>query len=177
MIECLQAEFLYTEKRARDILFREIEAIVSAASQPIPVARLIRSAAARASRRAARLNFEPPNWNIASRATVHAMLAAGVLLREDGSPIPRSAPAPSAAAAALRPGFPEATEACLLEFLIRKLGDVTPRDRTALAHVLFRQFDASVPIERLEARVTALLEAMSHRIVLTSTGAYFSLAT
>ena len=88
MIECLQAEFLYTEKRARDILFREIEAIVSAASQPIPVARLIRSAAARASRRAARLNFEPPNWNIASRATIHAMLAAGVLLREDGSPIP-----------------------------------------------------------------------------------------
>src|SRR6266849_5582648 len=118
MIDCLRAEFLYTEKRARDILFHEIQAALAASAQPIPVSRLIRTAAAHACRRAACIGLAFPNWNIASRATVHAMLAAGVLLRTDGSPIPRNAAATSAEAAALRPGFPDITEACLLEFLI-----------------------------------------------------------
>jgi hypothetical protein len=102
------------------------------------------------------------------------MLAAGVLLRSDGSSIPRNSAATSAQAAGLRPGYHDATEACLLEFLIRKLGDVTPRDLPALAHVLFRQFDDSVPREQLEARVTTLLSAISHRVMLTPSGTYFA---
>src|SRR5260370_26131390 len=95
MIDCLRAAFLYSEKRPRDILFREIEAVLSAASDPIPVSRLIRTAAGRAARRAAALGLPFPNWNIASRATVHAMLSAGVLLAADGNPIPRDANAQS----------------------------------------------------------------------------------
>jgi hypothetical protein len=174
MIDCLRASFLYTEKRARDILFREIEAVLRSAPKPVQISRLIRTAAARAARRADTPSDAAPNWNIASRATVHAMLAASVLLRKDGSPIPRTPDATHAEAAALRPNFPDLTEGALLEFLIRKLGDVTPRDHTALAHVLFRQFDASVPLEQLQARVTSLLAALSHRIVLTESGEYFT---
>jgi len=174
MIDCLRSDFLYTEKRARDILFREIESLLRKSPDPISVSRLIRSAAARACRRGAGLGVASANWNIASRATVHAMLAAGVLLRPDGSPISRNSAACSAPAAALRPGFHDATEACLLEYLVRKLGDVTPRDHTALAHVLFRQFDDSVPREQLEERVTMLLSAISHRVMLTPSGTYFA---
>src|SRR4051794_9497740 len=174
MIDCLRADFLYTEKRARDIVLREIEAVLNASTCPIPVSRLIRTAAAHACRRADRIGLAFHNWNIASRATVHTMLAAGVLLRPDGSPIPRDSAATSAEAAAVRPGFHDATEACLLEYLIRKLGDVTPRDHTALAHVLFRQFDDSVPREQLEERVTMLLSAISHRVMLTPSGTYFA---
>jgi hypothetical protein len=173
MMECLRAEFLYTEKRIRDLLFREIEALL-AITAPVAVSRLIRAAAARACRRAARLGLPSANWNIASRATVHAMLAAGVILRPDGSPILRTPDATSNQAAALQPNFPDATEAFLLEFLIRKLGDVTPRDHTALAHVLFRQFDPSIPLANLEARVSDLLSSLSHRVLLTPDGTYFA---
>src|SRR5258708_37317584 len=94
-------------------MFREIEAVLAAAPEPIAVSRLIRTAAGRAARRAAALGLPFPNWNIASRATVHAMLAAGVLLAPDGSPIPRNSDATSAEAVALRPGFDRTTEACL----------------------------------------------------------------
>jgi hypothetical protein len=174
MIECLRADFLYTEKRARDILFREIEAAIAASPDPPSVSRLIRAAAGRANRRAARLTFVFPNWNIASRATVHAMLAAGVLLGRDGVPIPRGPAAQSAEVTGLCPGFAALTEACLLEHVIRKLGDVTPRDHTALAHVLFRRFDASVPLQELEAQLLALLSALSHRVLLTAGGTYFA---
>jgi hypothetical protein len=176
MIECLRADFLYTEKRARDLLFQVIPAAITARPRPILVAQLIRTAAVRAGRRAAGLGFGPANWHIASRATVHAMLAAGALLRPDGSTIPRTPSAQSSEVAALRPNFADFTEAHLIEYLIRKLGDITPRDHIALAHALFRQFDASIPIEQLEARVTALLATLSHRITLTASGAYFALA-
>src|SRR5258708_1118049 len=76
MTDCLRAEFLYPEKRGGDILFREIETVLRTSTGPIAVSRLIRTAAAHAYRRAARMAVPFPNWNIASRATVHAMLAA-----------------------------------------------------------------------------------------------------
>src|SRR5262245_50471531 len=161
MIDCLRAEFLYTEKRVRDVVFGEIEVLL--ATRPQAISRLVRGAAGRACRRAERIGVACANWNIASRATIHAMLAAGVVLRADGSPIARSQ-AQTSEAAALRPGYRDATEACLLEILIRNLGDVTTRDHIPLAHVLFRQFDSTVPLEHLEARVVSLLARLSDRV-------------
>jgi hypothetical protein len=118
------------------------------------------------------LGLPPTNWYIASRATIHAMLAAGALLRGDGSPIARTATAQSAEVAALHPGFADVTEAGLIEFLIRKLGDIGPRDHVAMAHALFRQFDSGVPVAHLEARVATLLAALSHRVTVTASGGY-----
>src|SRR5262245_61362532 len=88
MIDCLRAEFLYTEKRVRDVVFGEIETLLAA--RPLAISRLVRGAAGRACRRAERIGVACGNWNVASRATIHAMLAAGVVLRADGSPIPRA---------------------------------------------------------------------------------------
>ncbi len=68
---------------------------------------------------------------------------------------------------ALREGFRELSEAFLLEFLIRRLGDVTTRDHTALAHALFRQFDPRVRRGDLEDRVVILLARLSDRIALS----------
>jgi hypothetical protein len=168
MIEVLRQEFLYSEKRARDILFDQIQAIIRQSDSPVMVSRLTREAAARAQDRGRRMGYDVANWNTAAKATVNAMLGAGVLLAGDGSAIA----APAAEVAALADRYQDATESFLLETIIRKMGDLTARDHTALAHALFRQFDPAVPLDDLEDRVVMLLAQLSDRIVLADGGTY-----
>ena len=103
------------------------------------------------------------------------MLAAQALLGRDGAPIPVSIAAQATEAAALVPGFRDVTEAYLLEAIIRRTGDVTPRDHTALAHALFRQFDPSVPMEDMEDRVVFLLAMLADRVAVTEGCVYYVL--
>jgi hypothetical protein len=174
MVDLLRRGFIYSEKRARDILFLEIEAIL--AESPASVSRLTREAAARARNIAQQAEYILSSWDTTGKATVNAMLGAGVLLGVDGQPIPMNIAAPAAQAVGLAEGFRDTTEAFLLEFLIRKLGDVTARDHTALAHALFRQFDRSVAIEDLEDRLVILLASLSDRVTMGEGGMYRVLA-
>jgi len=175
MVNALRQEFLYSEKRARDMLFRETEGILGQSGAPITVSKLTREAAARVRQEAQQIGYDLSNWDTASKATMNAMLRAGVLLKEDRQPIPLTIAAPATQAAALAERFQDLTEAYLLEVVIRKLGNVTARDHTALAHALFRQFDQSVSMEDLEERVVMLLASLSDRVTVGEGGTYFSL--
>jgi hypothetical protein len=164
MGDCLRRELLYSEKRPRDILFREIERIVSEATdggEPKILSRLTREAAARARQHAEHTGFQFGLWDTASKAVVKAMLCAGVLLASDGEPISPGITAQASPVAALKDRFQDLTEAFLLRVLIDRLGDVSTRDHTALAHALFRQFDRGVPLEDLEDRVVILLAQLA----------------
>jgi hypothetical protein len=164
MGDCLRRELLYSEKRPRDILFRVIERIVSEAGDgddPKILSRLTREAAARARQHAEERGFEFGLWDTASKAVVKAMLCAGVLLAADGQPISPGITAQATPVAALKARFQDTTEAFLLRVLIDRLGDVSTRDHTALAHALFRQFDRGVPLEDLEDRVVILLAQLA----------------
>jgi hypothetical protein len=172
MINALRQEFLYSEKRARDLLFSEIETILGQSSSPIIVSRLTREGAVRGKQRALQVGNDLSNWITAAKATINAMVAAGVMLTEDGQPIRLTIAAPGTEVAALAERFQDRTEAHLLEVIIRKLGDVSARDHTALAHALFRQFDRRVPIEALEDRLVMLLAGLSERIALAAGGDY-----
>lgn len=176
MVSALREEFLYSEKRARDILFAEIEAILSRTRSPVTVSKLTREAAARGRERARQVGYDFSNWDTASKATINAKLAAGALLASDGRPIPLTIAAPATEVAALADQFQDLTEAHLLEVVIRKLGDVTARDHKALAHALFRQFDPSVLMDDLEDRVAKLLASLSGRVELAGDGTYVPLA-
>ena len=167
MGDCLRKELLYSEKRPRDILFREIERLVSEArDEPKIVSRLTREAAARARQFAEETGFEFALWETASKAVVKAMMSAGVLLDPAGRPIEPGIAAPATPVAALKDRYQDITEAFLLRFLIDRLGDVTTRDHTALAHALFRQFDRGVPLEDLEDRVVILLAQLANHVEL-----------
>ena len=172
MVNTLRQDFIYSEKRSRDILFQEIEKIVYEAGAKPTISRLTREAGARARRHAEVVGYDLSNWDTAARATINAMLRAGALLSEDGYPIPLTIAAQAAPVFALAKRFQDLTEAHLLEFLIRKLGDVTVRDHTALTHALFRQFDPNVSMEDLEDRVVVLLAGLSDRLILTPDGTY-----
>ena len=91
------------------------------------------------------------------------------------SPIRLTIALPAMEVTALAPDFIDRTEAYLLGVVIQKLGDVTSRDHTALAHALFRQFDRTVAMEELEDRVAILLAGMTDRIGLAKGGTYYPL--
>jgi hypothetical protein len=179
MVHCLRNRFLYSEKRARDMVFRAIEDILEqngTGARYLIVSRLTREAANNARREAERSGFEFSNWDTACRAVINAMLAAGVLLTENGAGIPAGIAALGTRSSGLKDGYRDLTEAYLLEFLIRTLGDVSTRDHKALAHALFRQFDRSIPMEDFEDRVAILLAMLDGRVTLRENGTYAALA-
>lgn len=166
MIECLRSEWLYSEKRPRDLLFGVIARIVNE-RPPMMVAQLTREAAHRASAEAARTGQPFDNPEAVTRAVVKTLLMAGALRHVDGSAIPFDVAAQAAVVGGVSGDLPDRAEAFLIEFLIHGLGDVTPADHRALAHALFRQFDARVPLEDLEDRVAVLLARLRDRVTLT----------
>jgi hypothetical protein len=167
MVECLRRELMYSEKRARDRLFTAIEGTLAEPREaPLMVSQLTREAVARARADAERSGFAFENWDNAGKAVVKAMTMAGVLLTPDRTPVPSDITAPASLVAAVDADYVDRTEACLLEFLVRRLGDVTVRDHVALAHALFRQFDPNVPREALEDRVVVLFARLAGRIEL-----------
>jgi hypothetical protein len=171
MVACLRQHFLYSEKRARDFLFGAAETALRHCG-PLRVTRLAREAAILARQEAQTTHYEFANWETAGKAAINSMLAAGALLTLEGFPVRPGVGAEAAEVAALSDEFADITEAFLLEFLIRKLGDVTTRDHTALAHALFRQFDPNVPIDDMIERVVVLLARLADRVTVTEDGAY-----
>jgi hypothetical protein len=175
MVHCLRESFVYSEKRARDLLFAAIdEALEESTASGVPpiLSRLTREAAERAREAARQTGFEFSNWEIAGRAVTHAMLGAGVLLAGNGAAVRPDITAQATCIAGLKKGFRDITEAYLVELLIRKLGDVSTRDHKAMAHALFRQFDARIPMADLEDRVAVLLAMLSGRVTLKEDGTY-----
>ena len=172
MIDCLRRELLYSEKRPRDILFQAVERILAAEAGAMILSRLTREAAILAKQDAESSGFEFTNWDTTAKAVIKAMLAAGVLLGPDGREIPAGITAQASMVAGLREGFRDSTEAYLVEFLIRRIGDISARDHTALAHALFRQFDPNVPLGDLEDRLVVLLARLADRVEMQPDDAY-----
>jgi hypothetical protein len=174
MVNCLREHLLYSEKRARDFLFVAIERITSDdhSETPLILSRLTREAIHNARLLAQDTGFQFSNWGPAGKAVIHAMLGAEVLLTADGRPVPKGIAAQATTIAGLNQNFRDLTEAYLLEFLIRNLGDICVRDHCALAHALFRQFDPSISMGDFEDRVVILLATLSSRVVLREDGAY-----
>lgn len=167
MVDCLRRDLLYSEKRARDILFAVIENLVSTQTdEPMIVARLTREATRLARIEGERTGYVFSNWNNAGKAVVKAMIASESLVDPDGSPIRFGVTVHAATVGSLREDYRDRTEAFLLEFLLRRLGDVTVHDHTALAHALFRYFDPSISMNDLEDRVAILLARLADRVTL-----------
>lgn len=167
MVSCLRNQLLYSEKRARDVLFRVIHGLlVERPDGGLMVTRLTREAARVAKQVSEQTGYEFSNWTAAASAVVKALLCSGSLLSSAGEPIAFGVSAHAAPAGSLRDDYEDRTEASLLEVLLLRLGDVTPRDHTALAHALFRQFDRNIPRENLEDRVAILLARLADRVVM-----------
>jgi hypothetical protein len=167
MVDCLRNELLYSEKRPRDFIFAATEDLLrNLAGASMIVSRLTRDATMRARALAQASGLDFANWQTTGKAVVRAMLGGGALLTPMGDVIPPGVEALATEVASVRDGYRDQTESFLLEFLIGRLGDVTMRDHTALAHALFRQFDPNISMADQEDRVAILLATLSDRIEL-----------
>jgi hypothetical protein len=175
MVNCLRENFIYSEKRARDFVFWSMPGRLAFAREQgghPKLARLTREVTHSARQAAERSGFQFCTWDTTTKAVINSMLGAGVVLGENGAPVPRDIRAQVTPVTGLKPQYEDLTEAYLLECLIRDLGDVRTRDHKALAHALFRQFDPGVPVEDLEDRVLMLLANLADRVVLREDGSY-----
>jgi hypothetical protein len=167
MLDCMRRELLYSEKRPRDFMFAAIDGLLREPERtPTILSRLTRDATARARQLAAAAGLDFGNWDMAGKAVVRAMLGAGAFLTPDGEVIPPGVEALATPVGSVREAFRDLTESFLLEFLVGRIGDVTVRDHTALAHALFRQFDRNVSMDDQEDRVAILLARLADRIEL-----------
>lgn len=167
MVNCLKSELLYSDKRARDLIFNAVEkALCDRETGATMVSQLTREALSRARAEADRSQFAFASWETTGRAVINAMLCAGVLLAPDRTPIRRDVGAHAAIVGGLSERYRDATEAFLIEFLIRRMADITTRDHTALARVLFRHFDDRVSMDYFEDRVAILVAGLADRVEL-----------
>jgi hypothetical protein len=83
MIDSLRKEWLYSEKRPRDLLFTAIERLIRE-RPPMMVSQLGREAALLARQLSAEIGIEFENWDAAARAVMKTLMMAGA------SPAPRS---------------------------------------------------------------------------------------
>jgi hypothetical protein len=166
MVECLRREWLYSEKRARDFVFTAVDGVIQEQS-PAMLSHLARETARTARRLAEDAGVPFDHWNTVTKAVIKSMVLAQSLLAADDTPIALDVGTQAATVGGLRPDYRDATEAYLIEFLIGRMGNVTPRDHTALAHALFRQFDPNISRDSLEDRVVILLARLSDRVVLS----------
>ena len=165
MIECLRSEWLYSEKRPRDLLFNAVVHLIEE-RPPMMVSQLARESACLARERAAAAGQPLDNVDVVTKAVFKTLLMAGALRDMDGEPILFDIAAQAAVVGSLSDDFEDRAEAFLLEFIIHRLGNVTTGDHRALAHALFRQFDPRVAIEALEDRVAVLLARLRDRVAL-----------
>jgi hypothetical protein len=172
MAAALRENFLYSEKRARDCVFVAVESTLRNSKSEPTLATLTRGSLHAARIHATRIHYDLLNSEIVTRTVFNAMLRAGVLLGPGRQPISAGLRAYAARVSALTPAFRDDTESFLIEYLIGALGDIGPSDHLALAHVLFRHFDATIPMADLEDRLVTLLGAMSDRIELCGNGTY-----
>jgi hypothetical protein len=171
MVQCLREGFVYSEKRVRDLLFTEIEELVASAGGPHMLSSLTREAAHRGRCAAESAGLPLSNWDTAAKAIVNAMLHAGVF-QTHGQVVMPGVAARASRITGLEEGFRDRTEAYLLEYLIRRLGNVKIQDHLALAHALFRQFDPRVRVSEIEDRVVTLMATLADRIVLRDDETY-----
>lgn len=166
MADCLRKELLYSEKRARDVIFEIVALILKEQEQTGECRTLSQLTREAASRAGAADPGSEVRWDVASRTVMKAMLGAGVLIGAAGRTVECGIAAQATPVLRLADEFEDRTEAFLLETLIERLDDVTERDHRALAHVLFRQFDPGVPLESLEDRLVMLLARLADRVEL-----------
>jgi hypothetical protein len=168
MQACLKKRFVYSPKLIRDYIFAALPADGGddLSQHPMTVSQLVREASGKAEQAAAADKVDYKFWPVAANSVLENLLAAGVLLDEKKDTIKPGPAARGTKVHGLKPDFVDACEAYLLEYLVQNLGDITwPRDRTAIAHALFKVGPSRKEVYELQERVDYLLVRLRDRVV------------
>jgi hypothetical protein len=132
----------------------------------VTVSQLVRVAGTKAEEKAKGEGVNFDFWRPASDGVLENLVAAGALLDEHKATIKPGPHARGTKVYELQPDFEDRCEAYLLEHLITTLGDVAwPRDRTAIAHALFKVGPSRKEVYELQEKVDELLVRLRDRVV------------
>lgn len=100
----------------------------------------------------------PQNWYAISGCFMRMMVAAGALIKSDGTPISPGLKTASTVVKEPAPAFRDRCEAFLVEYIIKEMGDVTVEDDYQLGLCLFQQGGQDPkPRSEMVGRVSFLL--------------------
>ncbi|PSH02951.1 MAG: hypothetical protein CXZ00_14665 [Acidobacteria bacterium] len=167
MQKCLKDRYIYSPKLIRDLIFAELRAgMTSLADKQLTVSQLLREASTQAEEKAQAEGVKFEFWRSATDGVLENLVAAQVLLDEHGRAIEPGPHARGTKVSGLSAEFENQCEGYLLEYLIVTLGDVSwPKDRTALAHALFKVGPTRKEVYELQDRVDELMALQKGRIV------------
>jgi hypothetical protein len=173
MIQCLKQRRIYSPKTIRDYVFSALrEATDQSSLIPLSASQLNRQVCSNAESKAKGDGVVYDYWYAASDALLEMMLGAGVLLDGEKRPIRPGLQARGTKVHNVAPNFEDCCEMFLLEHLIKTLGDVSLRDRTALAHALFKVDPKQKSIFDMQDRVDELLVKLQDRVSERSDGIF-----
>jgi hypothetical protein len=165
IIDCLKAGLLYSPKDIRELFFAALSDIgPSLNSQPVRVNELSRRALKRATELASAENITFEFWLPATDATFQMLVAAGALIGVDGQALKPSIHWRAELVSSVDRDVRNKCEKFLLKYVIAKLGDVSLRDRTALAHALFKVSPRKKQLFELLERVDELLSSLRDEV-------------
>jgi len=165
MIERLKELHLYSPKTIRDYIFNAISASAKALTAPILVTAFMRQAVNEAEKQAKSDGVDYLHWHAASDGVLNLLLGAGVFLDCDQEPIRPGLKARGTKLSAIADNFEDKSETHMLEQLILHVGDVTLRDRTPIAHALFKVDPKKKSIFDIQDRVDELMALLADRLI------------
>jgi hypothetical protein len=173
MIAALKHRRIYTGKQIRDYIFTALRSAMEQPNLiPLSTSQLVRQVCSAAEAQAKADGVSFTFWYAASDASFEMMLHAGVLLDENGKPIPSGIGSRGTKVHRIVPNFEDRCEVFLLEFLIKTLGNISSHDRTALAHSLFKVAPDKKSIYDMQDWVDELLVMLQDRISESEDGVF-----
>jgi hypothetical protein len=167
MQQCLKNRYIYSPKLIWNYIFSTLHSQSNKlCTNPVTVSQLLREARIKAEQVATSEGVKFDFWPSASDGVLENLVAAGALLDAQGTSIKPGPHARGTKVYGLQTDFEDCCEAYLLEYLITALGDVTwPRDRTAIAHALFKVGPSRKEVYELQERVDELLVRLRDRVI------------
>jgi hypothetical protein len=168
---------IYAEWRARRLIFSAAEEL-STVEPGLSVVQLRRKAGDSARSKAVAENFDLPRncFHAANESVFHVMLAAEVLLTQNGYPVKLTDNEFSAKVCSLAPDFANKCDLYVLETLINEFGDVSSDDFLPIAHLLYGEgrgeTEGGPSISSLETRVEGLFAEFGDRLMKDTAGFY-----
>ena len=162
--QCLKDAHLYSPKDVRELFFEALREIApNLSSAPMTAGRVLGKALKRAKEVAAAQNVSFQNWSHAADGMLNTALAAGVLLGHEGGILNPSARTEMVSAIDTV-HLVDRCESFMLKYVIKALGDITVRDRTALAFALFKEAPSKTEVFEMQQRVDELLALLQGEV-------------
>jgi hypothetical protein len=171
IIKTLKEAGVYTPKPQRDALFSALRSCVVAEGEPKTLLQVSREIRTHASKNLDVGTADFPYWHPATEGFIGMLLGAGVLKDGSDSWVKEGLFARGSRIRSFKEPLEDTCEAFLLETAVKRVRDITKRDRIPLAHALFWG-GAYGDRDKVEDRLQEVQQLLAERLFETQDGVW-----